>query len=155
MSNIINVYTTRFTKDRIISLVKVSSHICDNAISGSVDNAKKVAAIIERIFDASNLPEEHLWLIAIDSGRKVSGLFEVSHGTLLGSYAHPREIFMRAVLAGAAAIILVHNHPSGLLDISENDKGLTNRIILAGEIMGIKLEDHIICGGGRFVSALK
>jgi len=77
----------------------------------------------------------------------------VSHGTLVSSIVHPREIFSRAILAGAASIIIAHNHPSGCLDISEQDKEVTVRVKSAGALLGIALDDHVIVGGGEYVLA--
>jgi len=63
-------------------------------------------------------------------------------------------VFTRAILAGAASIIIGHNHPSEMLDVSEQDRDVTERIRRAGELLGIGLDDHIICGGGEFTSIL-
>jgi len=63
-------------------------------------------------------------------------------------------VFQRAILAGAASILVAHNHPSAALDVSPQDKEVTKRLKLAGELLGITLDDHIIVGGGAFVSAM-
>jgi DNA repair protein RadC len=70
----------------------------------------------------------------------------VSVGTLTQSCGHPRELYKAAILTNAAAIILVHNHPSGDPSPSLEDAQLTARISKAGEILGIKLLDHVIIG---------
>jgi len=118
-----------------------------------IDSSECAAELIEKVFDGSNLTQEHFWLIALNGGRRVSGVFEVTVGTLMSSQVHPREVFNRAILAGAASIIIAHNHPSGLLEISEQDREVTKRIKQAGELLGILLDDHIIVGDGHFVSA--
>ena len=69
------------------------------------------------------------------------------------SLVHPREVFSLAIEDRAASIIIAHNHPSGSLSISENDKEVSQRIRQAGEIIGIRLDDHIIVAGDEFVSA--
>jgi len=71
----------------------------------------------------------------------------------MSSLVHPREVFQRAILSGAASIIIAHNHPSGNLQISEQDREVTRRIRKAGDLLGIRLDDHIIVGNGDFVSA--
>ena len=86
-------------------------------------------------------------------GQLLAGVFTVMVGTLMSSLVHPREVFSRAILAGAASIIIAHNHPSGSLSISENDREVTRRIRQAGEILGIRLDDHVIVADGSFVSA--
>ena len=74
----------------------------------------------------------------------------ISVGTLNASLVHPREVFKSAVKENAAALILIHNHPSGDLTPSKDDQELTGRIVKAGEIMGIDVLDHVIVapGGG-------
>ena len=150
--NTINKYGLKFDNNRIGQLVKEDTYAYDMG-SCIIDSAEKAAELIELVFDGSNLPEERFFLIALNSARKVSGIFEVSHGTLMCSLVHPREIFTRAILAGAASIIIAHNHPSGALDISENDREVSRRIRKAGDIIGIRLDDHVVIADGEFVSA--
>ena len=82
-------------------------------------------------------------------------IYEVNNGqdTLMSSLVHPREVFALAIEDRAASIIIAHNHPSGMLDISEQDREVTRRIRQAGDIIGIRLDDHIIIAGEDFVSA--
>ena len=148
----INKYGLKFNTERISQLVKEETYAYDMS-SCVIDSPEKAAELIEYVFDGSNLPEERLWLIALNGARKASGIFEVSHGTFMSSLVHPREIFSRAILAGAASIIIAHNHPSGMLDISEQDREVTRRIRQAGDILGIQLDDHIIVADGSFTSA--
>ena len=148
----INTYNIRFNDDRIGQLVKETSfaYSTDETV---VDSPEKAASLIESLWGASNLAQEHFWLLALDGSRKVSAAFTVTVGTLMSSLVHPRECFQRAILAGAASIIIAHNHPSGSLDISEQDREVTRRIRQAGDILGIRLDDHIIIADGGFVSA--
>lgn len=71
----------------------------------------------------------------------------VSMGTLNASLVSPRELFKSSILSNAASVVLVHNHPSGSLEPSENDLHLTARLKMAGDILGIEVLDHIIVGG--------
>ena len=73
-------------------------------------------------------------------------------GTLDTSLVHPREVFQPAVERTAAALVVVHNHPSGELHPSREDIELTQRLVEAGRIMGIELLDHLIVGKRGFVS---
>ena len=148
----INIYGIKLNKNRVSELVKESG--INYGESTVVDSPQRAAEMFEIVFDLSNQAQEYLCLLALDGGRKVSGAFEVSRGTLTSSLVHPREIFQRAILAGAASIIIAHNHPSGMLMISEQDREVTQRIKDAGELLGIPLDDHIICGGGSFTSAM-
>jgi len=149
----VNIYSTRLTEDQLVSLVIESTYICERSDLCILDAADKAAALLESVFDASNLTEEHFWLIALNSAKRVIGLFEISHGMINTSYAGPREIYLRALLCGAASIIIAHNHPSGSLEVSENDRNTTIRITYSGILMGIKLDDHIVVAGAEFTSA--
>jgi len=77
---------------------------------------------------------------------------DVSIGSLNASIVHPRETFKRAISHSAAAIILVHNHPSGDPTPSKEDIALTARMVEAGTLLGITVFDHLIIGDGVFVS---
>jgi len=92
-------------------------------------------------------------MLTLDGARRLIDRRTVSVGTLTASLVHPREVFASAIEDRAAYIIIGHNHPSGSLDISEQDREVTKRIKKAGELIGIKLDDHIIVAGNEFVSA--
>jgi len=145
-------YSTTFNEDRTVALVKEKTAYYTEA--KAVTTFDIAAKVVETAFDASNQTEEYIWLIALDSDRKVTGAFEVSHGNLDRSVACPRAIFTRAMLAGAASIIIAHNHPSGSLRVSQTDRDVSRRIGEAGELLGIPLGDHIIIAEGDYVSAL-
>jgi DNA repair protein RadC len=76
----------------------------------------------------------------------------LSIGILDASIAHPREVFRTAMLASASAIALFHNHPSGDPTPSEDDVFITQRLVAAGDLMGINVVDHVILGAGRWYS---
>ena len=147
----ITKYSMKLNEDWINCLVKESAK---NYSVDIIDTPEKAAKLVTDIFDAGNLSEEYMWMIALDTARRVKGVFEVSHGTLGSSLVHPREIFARAILAGSASIIIAHNHPGGSLNISESDRDVSYRIKQAGELIGIRLDDHIIIAGDCFVSAI-
>jgi len=84
---------------------------------------------------------------------RVLGLHTVSVGCLTSALVHPREVFKPAILAGAAALLLAHNHPSGDPEPSSDDVALTRRLAAAGQLLGIEILHHVILGeAGRFVS---
>jgi len=84
---------------------------------------------------------------------RLLGLHTVSVGCLTSSLVHPREVFKPAILAGSAAILAAHNHPSGDPEPSAEDVALTRRLAAAGQLLGIELLDHLVIGeAGRFVS---
>lgn len=88
--------------------------------------------------------KEHFLILLLNTRNQVMGKAEISVGSLNTSIVHPREVFKEAISASAAAIILVHNHPSGDPQPSEDDIKLTRRLVEAGEIMGIDVLDHIV-----------
>jgi DNA repair protein RadC len=76
----------------------------------------------------------------------------LSVGTLDTSVVHPREVFREAMAAGAASIVLFHNHPSGDPEPSDDDVKLTDRMAAAGVLMGIHVVDHVILADNRYYS---
>ncbi|MGN1414836.1 MAG: JAB domain-containing protein [Anaerovoracaceae bacterium] len=79
-----------------------------------------------------------------------------SIGEINSTLVHPREVFKSAVLASAAGIVLLHNHPSGDPNPSQDDIEVTRRLVFCGELMGIRVVDHIVCGSrGRFCSVFE
>ncbi len=88
--------------------------------------------------------KEHFLALFLNARHQVIKQETISIGTLNASLVHPREVFQPAVGESAAAVILVHNHPSGDPSASEEDVQLTGRLVQAGRIMGIEVLDHII-----------
>jgi len=76
----------------------------------------------------------------------------VSTGTLSTSLVHPREVFAAALRESAAAIVVVHNHPSGDPEPSAQDVAVTQRLVQVGALLGVPLLDHVVVGGDRWVS---
>lgn len=90
--------------------------------------------------------EEHFIAFHLDAKHQVVGYHEVSKGTLSASLVHPREVFKAALLSNAFAIIVAHNHPSGIVEASSEDIATTKQLISAGKIMGVSVVDHCIVG---------
>lgn len=88
--------------------------------------------------------KEHFWIILLNTRNQVIRKAESSIGSLNASIVHPREVFKEAVTASAASVILVHNHPSGDPQPSQEDIDLTRRLVQAGEMIGVSVLDHII-----------
>ena len=91
-------------------------------------------------------------ILCLTTKHRVICWHEVSRGCLDSTVVHPRDTFKAAMLANAAAIVAAHSHPSGDPDPSPDDLVLTQRLVHAGEILGIPVLDHIIVGDGAFVS---
>lgn len=99
-----------------------------------------------------NRAVEQFGVVLLDTKHRVLRDAVLSVGTLDASIVHPREIFREAVAAGAAAIVLFHNHPSGDPEPSREDTRLTERLLAAGVLMGINVIDHVILGDARYFS---
>lgn len=146
----ITKYTTILNTEREISLVKEKSlnYSCDTNLTSPT----KVVDMMNSVFQAKDKTEEYIWVIALDCKNKVKGVFEVSHGGMDSAMISPREIFIRLCLCGASHFVMVHNHPTGDTTPSMQDMKVTETIKKAGNIMNIKLLDHIIIGNNNFLS---
>lgn len=102
--------------------------------------------------DLRDLPKEHLRGIYLDTHNRVIHDEYISIGTINSNLVHPREVFRVAIEYNAAAIILVHNHPSGVATPSESDVKITEQLINAGKIVGIHILDHVIVTKSEFQS---
>jgi DNA repair protein RadC len=100
--------------------------------------------VFKLVIDYKNKKKEYLIGIYLDARRQLIAKKVISIGTLDTSLIHPREVFNPAVRYNAALIIVVHNHPSGDSAPSLEDKKITQKLIMAGEILGIGLIDHLI-----------
>jgi DNA repair protein RadC len=96
--------------------------------------------------------KEHFLLLSLDTRNGVKRIIEISIGILDSSLIHPREVFHEAIQSLACSIILVHNHPSGNPEPSQEDIEVTKRMVEAGSIMEIKVLDHVITAQRRFYS---
>jgi len=99
-----------------------------------------------------NRPVEQFGVLSLDTKHRVVRAAVLSIGTLDASIVHPREVFREAMAAGAAALVLFHNHPSGDPEPSEDDVRLTERLAAAGILMGIDVLDHVILADVRYYS---
>jgi DNA repair protein RadC len=99
-----------------------------------------------------NRSVEQFGVVLLDTKHRVLRTTVVSVGTLDASIVHPREVFREATAAGAAALMLFHNHPSGDPEPSAEDVQLTRRLVAAGVLMGIDVIDHLILADVRYCS---
>lgn len=100
-----------------------------------------------------NEDREICMTIALDTKNKIIGTNTISIGSLNASIVHPREVFKPLILASAAAFVMVHNHPSGSPEPSQEDRTLTKRIKECAEkLIGIRFLDHVIIGDDTFYS---
>ncbi|GAB4333077.1 MAG: DNA repair protein RadC [Candidatus Abyssubacteria bacterium] len=102
--------------------------------------------------EMQSLDREHFKIVLLNTKNHVIRTHTVSIGSLNASVVHPRECFGPAISAKANAVILVHNHPSGDAEPSPEDLSLTRRLMSAGDLIGIKVLDHVIIAGNKYVS---
>lgn len=113
----------------------------------SLTSPEKTAEILQKVLkneDIIDQDKEHFWVIGIDSHNVIKYLELVSLGILNENLVHPREVFRLAIMKGVASIIVAHNHPSDVVEPSEADLTITERLKKVGEILGIEIVDHII-----------
>ena len=95
---------------------------------------------------------ETFHVLILDAKHRLRSREIVSQGTLTASLVHPREVFRAAIRLSAAALVVVHNHPSGDPEPSAEDLGATRRLVEAGRLLGIPLLDHVVIGETGYVS---
>jgi len=98
------------------------------------------------------LKKEVFLAVLLDGKNRMIREVLISQGSLTVNIVHPREVFNPAIRDSAAAIVVVHNHPSGDPQPSPEDRDLTKRLVATGEILGIKILDHIVVGDGSYYS---
>lgn len=136
-------YGTILDKNRLPRLIE------ERVVHSSVANpscVEGIAAMMNGVFFLDRQTEEYVYELCFNAEMKLIGVFEVSHGTLSASFSNPREIFQKALLCGAASVIVVHNHPSGSAKPSRQDCSARERLARAGEMIGIRVMDSLIIG---------
>jgi DNA repair protein RadC len=136
---------------QIVALGELGRRTYDKNDSGFtvIRNAKDV---YEYLSDMRQLPKEYLRALFLNSHNRVIRNEVISMGTVNSNIIHPREVFRPGIESNAAALILVHNHPSGEATPSAEDVKITEQIIQAGKIIGIALLDHVIITKEGFTS---
>lgn len=137
--------------------IKAAAEMSSRVNANSVEHGKTIVKTPEDVVGlvGTKLEEkkkEYFLALLLDTRNRLIRSAEISIGSLDSSIVHPREVFKEALAASAAAVIFVHNHPSGDTDPSGEDIKLTKRLAEAGNIMGIDVLDHIIIGGKEHCS---
>ena len=138
---------------KLLSLVELSKRynkLKSNGFSSTINNASDVFNMFKDEF--SKKKKEYFICLYLDSKNKIISNKIISIGTLNSSLVHPREVFKEAVKESANSILLIHNHPSGDCNPSLEDKEITEILEKNGEMLGIRLLDHIIIGSNKFYS---
>lgn len=116
----------------------------------SITHPKYVADVF--LDDLNYEMKEYFYILLLDTKNRIISKEKISEGSLNAAIVHPREVFKPAIKKSSNAIILVHNHPSGDISPSVEDINITHRLMEVGEIVGIKVLDHIIIGDGQYLS---
>ena len=140
----INVFSLRMVKERSVNYEVIEGK--------KMSDPSKVHSLLDEVYEMGSLPEEIFVILCLDTKNQVVGTFQVSSGSINASIVHPREVFKRAILCNSNGIILAHNHPSGDTTPSTEDINITKRLVEAGNLLGIKVLDHIIVGHTRYLS---
>ncbi len=146
----ITKYGIAYTEEKTLSLVKETSTNYDVGRRYAFRSPDLVADFAALYLNSGRMPEEHLWILALDSQCHMKGYFDVSHGTSTESIVDPKAIFQRLLLIGAVQFVMLHNHPSGDPTPSEADIATTKRIRECSLLLNIPLVDHIVVGDGYF-----
>lgn len=136
---------------QIIACGEIGRRVYQKSESGfkTIRTAKDV---FEYVQDMRNLPKEYLRGIYLNTHHRIIHDEVISIGTINSSIIHPREVFRPAIEYNAAAVILVHNHPSNVSTPSAEDIEITKQLIEAGKMIGINILDHVIITHSEFIS---
>jgi len=115
-----------------------------------VNTPKEAAELL--LNEMGYLDREMVKVLNLNTANRVIAVDTVSIGGLASAPVHPREVYKNPLKRGAAAIIMLHNHPSGQLTPSEHDVEITRRLVKVGKLLGIQLYDHIILAGNEYLS---
>lgn len=135
----------------IVAVGELGRRTYDKQSSGftTIRNAKDV---YEYLSEMRNLPKEYLRALFLNTHNRVIRNEVISIGTINTNIIHPREVFRPGLEANAAAVILAHNHPSGEATASAEDVKITEQLIQAGKILGVRVLDHVIITKDAFTS---
>jgi DNA repair protein RadC len=138
--------------DRLVAMLELGRRYCseERPDGAPIRSARDVAAIMTPRMQDLGVEEFHVLLL--NAQHRLERDVMVTRGILNSSLVHPREVFREAIAERAAAIILVHNHPSGDPSPSADDRAVTEQLAAAGRITDIPVHDHVIIGRGRYHS---
>ena len=124
----------------------------DKSVEYAPVNSPEDAAELFKSIGLGDQADESFWMACISTNGSITSLHEISHGDLTSTLVNPREVYKRAILAQAARVVFGHNHPSGSLKPSAEDKAMTDRLKAVGDLIGIRVVDHIIVSGEEHFS---
>jgi DNA repair protein RadC len=118
----------------------------------SARSSEEAAQIMRLVYAKLDDDQEFFSVLFLNNKNKIRGYKIISSGSLTASLVHPREVYRAVCLYGAAAVVFVHNHPSGDPAPSLEDIEITRRLKEVGDVLGVRVLDHVILGDGRYFS---
>ena len=143
----VTIYNTLLNDNYYLGSIKVNRFIIHCTF---LKHRWIIVKMMNDIFKSNMRSEEYLYELCFTTRMNLIGVFEVSHGSISQTMICEREIFQKALLCGAASIVLVHNHPSKDSAPSRDDIIITEHLEDAGKLIGIPIVDHIIIGKDFF-----
>lgn len=137
---------------QLVACFELGRRLFKNADGKKPVIIRTAGQVHEYLKDMRELPKEYLRGLYLDSHYQLIHDELISIGTLTSNIVHPREVFRPALEYSAAAVILAHNHPSGIAKPSDADLAITTQIIEAGKVLGIGLLDHVIIAKNKYES---
>ena len=132
-----------------ISIVKIQQ-VKDGTIPYETKTVSSPASVVKLIQEyLKGVDREHFGVIGLNSKNEINHIHTISIGTVDETCAYPRDIFKTAILSNCVSIIVFHNHPSGHPAPSHHDRKLTSKIIECGELLQIKVIDHVVVGDDK------
>ena len=132
---------------------KAKSYVSDNLqIKPILEGVYSPAQVAEKCKSFRKAKKEHFCVLFLDTQNHITGKEVISIGTLNASLIHPRETFRTAIIKNCCSVIVVHNHPSGSLEPSDEDLAVTKRLKDAGKLLGIEVLDHVIVTADSYAS---
>lgn len=129
---------------------KVQLEVCD--VGERTAGSEDVMRVAKPIFADLDADKEHFVLLALNNKNRINGYKVISTGTLTASLIRPGDVYRAALHLAAAAVVFVHNHPSGDPMPSQEDHEITRRLRECGEMLAIRVLDHVILGADRYYS---
>jgi DNA repair protein RadC len=142
----------RCPKVKLVRVGSVAVRETPDAVE-SVRGPAQIARIVSAFIGQET--QEVFVAVLLDGRNQPISVTEISRGTVSASLVHPRETFRAAIAAGASAIVIAHNHPSGNLNASAEDLVLTERLVEAGKLLGIPIVDHVIVGDNGLFNSFR
>ena len=133
-----------------VTTFKVRLEVCD--VGERTAASDDVVRVARPIFAELDADKEHFLLLALNNKNRINGYKVISTGTLTATLIRPGDVYTAALDLRAAAVVFVHNHPSGDPMPSQEDQEITRRLKECGEMLAIRVLDHVILGADRYCS---